>query len=51
MKLARKVTETTVREYDADDNLISEITKVTTARFKPEPDRVVGFSKPFEQAK
>lgn len=51
MKLATKITKTTVREYDEDGELVSEVKSTETERFAAEPPRVVGFSKPVEIAK
>jgi len=49
-KLAKKITRTTIREYDRAGSLVSETVTVETSRFTPEPKPVVGFSRPVEIA-
>lgn len=50
-ELAKKVTRTVTREYDADGKLTAETVTVQTTKFEPEPKRVVGFAQPVEIAK
>lgn len=49
--LAKKVTRTVEREYDAEGKLTSETVTVQTKKFEPEVKRVVGFAQPVEIAK
>lgn len=50
-ELAKKVTRTVEREYDADGKLTSETVTVQTKKFEAKAKRVVGFAQRVEIAK